>query len=93
MTGDTRDIGTATSVTLKEKNLSVTAIYTGNDEAANAFNEETGVPIYKTDVSDLAACGAGIAQIEADFDPISLLVNNAGVTRDGTLNRMTPTKW
>jgi len=93
VTGGTRDIGTATSVRLKEKKLSVAAIYAGNDEAANAFNEETGVPIYKTDVSDLAACGAGIAQIVADLDPINVLVNNAGVTRDGTLNRMRPTKF
>jgi acetoacetyl-CoA reductase len=93
LTGGTRGIGTATSVTLKEKDFSVAAIYAGNDGAANAFNEEMGVSIYKTDVRDLAACEAGVAQIVADFGPIDVLVNYAGVTRGGTLHRMTPTKW
>ena len=86
-------IGPTTSVTLKDKEFSVAAIYAGNDEAANAFNEETGVLVYETDVSYLAACEAGVVQIVADFDPINALVNNAGVTRDCTLHRMTPTKW
>jgi len=86
-------IGPTTSVTLKDKEFSVAAIYAGNDEAANAFNEETGVLVYETDVSYLAACEAGVVQIVADFDPINVLVNNAGVTRDCTLHRMTPTKW
>jgi acetoacetyl-CoA reductase len=93
VTGGTRGIGAAISVTLKNKGYLVAAIYAGNDEAANAFKAETGIPVYKTDVSDFEACEAGVAKIVADLGPIDVLVNNAGITRDGTLHRMTPTKW
>jgi len=58
VTGGTRGIAAAISVTLKDKGFSVAALYAGNDEAANAFNEETGTPVYKTDVSDFVACEA-----------------------------------
>jgi len=93
VTGGTRGIGAAISVTLKDKGYAVAAIYGGDDETAAAFKERTGIPVYKTDVSDFAACEAGVAEIVADLGPIDVLVNNAGITRDGTLHRMTPETW
>ena len=93
VTGGTRGIGEAISVALKEAGFEVAATYGGNDEAANAFKERTGIHVYKWDVGDFAACKAGIAKVESDLGPIGVLVNNAGITRDGTLHRMTPENW
>ena len=93
VTGGSRGIGAAISVALKDAGYSVAANYGGNDEAANKFKEETGIPVYKFDVSDFEACKAGIAQVEADLGPIDVLINNAGITRDGTLHRMKPENW
>ena len=93
VTGGTRGIGAAISVGLKDAGYTVAANYGGNDEAANAFNAETGIPAYKFDVGDFEACKAGIARIEADLGPIEVLVNNAGITRDGMFHRMSPEQW
>jgi acetoacetyl-CoA reductase len=93
VTGGTRGIGAAISGGLKEAGYTVAATYGGNDEAANKFKDETGIPVYKWDVSDFDACKAGIAQVEADLGPVEVLVNNAGITRDGTLHKMTPEQW
>ena len=93
VTGGTRGIGEAISVGLKEKGFTVAANYAGNDEAANAFADKTGIKVYKFDVSDFAACEAGVAQIEKDLGPVDVLVNNAGITRDGTLHKMGPEQW
>jgi acetoacetyl-CoA reductase len=93
VTGGTRGIGAAISVALKDAGYSVAATYGGNDEAANKFKDETGIPVYKWDVGDFDACKAGIAQVKADLGPVEVLVNNAGITRDGMFHRMTPEKW
>jgi acetoacetyl-CoA reductase len=93
VTGGTRGIGEAISVTLKDAGYSVAANYGGNDAKANAFKEATGIPVYKFDVADFEACKAGIAQIEADLGPIEVLVNNAGITRDAPFHRMTAEQW
>ncbi len=93
VTGGTRGIGAAISVALKDAGYNVAANYGGNDEAANRFNEETGIGVYKWDVSDFDACAAGIAQVESDLGPVEVLVNNAGITRDGTLHRMKQENW
>ncbi|MCH6586886.1 MAG: acetoacetyl-CoA reductase [Proteobacteria bacterium] len=93
VTGGTRGIGAAISVALKEAGYKVAATYGGNDAAANAFNEETGIAVYKWDVGDFEACQAGVARVEADLGPVEVLVNNAGITRDGMLHRMTPESW
>ena len=93
VTGGSRGIGAAISVALKDAGYQVAANYGGNDEAANKFKAETGIAVYKWDVSDFAACQAGIAQVEADLGPVEVLVNNAGITRDGTLHRMKPENW
>jgi len=93
VTGGTRGIGEAISVALKEAGHKVAANYGGNDEAANAFKERTGIAVYKWDVSDFEACRDGIAKVEADLGPVDILVNNAGITRDTTLHRMKPEQW
>ena len=75
VTGGTRGIGAAISKGLQAKGYKVAANYGGNDEAANAFKAETGIPVFKFDVGDYAACEAGIKQIESDVGPIDILVN------------------
>jgi acetoacetyl-CoA reductase len=93
VTGGTRGIGEAISMALKEAGFQVAANYGGNDEAANRFKESTGIPVYKWDVGDLQACRDGIARVEAELGPVEVLVNNAGITRDTTLHRMTVEQW
>ena len=93
VTGGTRGIGHAISIELKNRGYSVAAIYGGNDEAAHKFQAETGIPIFKWDVGDYDACAAGLKQVETQLGPISIIVNNAGITRDAMLHRMTPQQW
>ncbi len=93
VTGGTRGIGHAISVALKDMGVTVAANYGGNDEAANAFKEETGISVFKFDVSNFEACKDGIAQVEADNGPIDILVNNAGITRDKPLHKMDLDHW
>jgi len=93
VTGGTRGIGEAISKGLKEAGYTVAATYGGNDEAAAKFNADTGVAVYKWDVGDPKACADGIAQVEKDLGPIGVLVNNAGITRDGMFHRMSAEQW
>ena len=93
VTGGTRGIGHAISVELKNGGYQVAAIYGGNDAAAHKFQAETNIPIFKWDVGDYDACVAGLKQVESQMGPISILVNNAGITRDAMLHRMTPQQW
>ena len=93
VTGGTRGIGGMVSEQLKAKGYTVAAVYGGNDAAAKEFKERTGIPVYKIDVSDFEACKSGVAQIEKDLGPVEVLVNNAGITRDGTMHRMTFEQW
>ncbi|WP_099867352.1 beta-ketoacyl-ACP reductase [Pararhizobium haloflavum] len=93
VTGGSRGIGAAISKGLKDAGYTVAATYAGNDEKANAFKEETGISVYKWDVSNYDACKEGIARVEADLGPIDVLVNNAGITRDGMFHKMTPEMW
>ena len=93
VTGGTRGIGAAISKGLKEAGYNVAATYAGNDEKANAFKAETGISVYKFDVSDYAACEAGMKQIEAEVGPVEVLVNNAGITRDRMFHKMTYEMW
>ncbi len=93
VTGGTRGIGHAISVELMKRGFRVAANYGGNDEAAHKFQVETGIPIFKWDVGSYEACAAGLKQIEAQLGPISVIVNNAGITRDAMLHRMTPEQW
>jgi len=93
VTGGTRGIGAAISQKLQAMGMTVVANYAGNAQKAKAFEEATGIPTYQWDVGDHAACLAGCAQVEADIGPIDVLVNNAGITRDGTLLKMTYEMW
>lgn len=93
VTGGTRGIGKAICVALKAEGYNVAANYAGNDEAAQSFNKETGVPVFKWDVSNFDACAAGIKEVESALGPIEVLVNNAGITRDGMFHRMTLDQW
>jgi acetoacetyl-CoA reductase len=93
VTGGSRGIGAAISKGLKAAGFNVAANYAGNDEAANRFRAETGIPVYKWSVADYDACAAGIKQVEADLGPVDVLVNNAGITRDVMFHRMTPEQW
>jgi acetoacetyl-CoA reductase len=93
ISGGTRGIGAAISKALAKAGYRVAAVYAGNDEAAAKFKSETGIPAYKWDVSDYAACAAGLAKVAADLGPVEILVNNAGITRDATLHKMKPEQW
>ena len=93
VTGGTRGIGAAISKALKAAGYKVAASYAGNDEAAKAFNAETGIAVFKWDVSDFDASAAGVAQVEAALGPIEVLVNNAGITKDGFFHKMTKDQW
>jgi len=93
VTGGSRGIGAAISIALKEAGYTVAANYAGNDDAAKKFTEETGIKTYKWSVADYDACKAGIAQVEADLGPVEVLVNNAGISRDGMFHKMTPQQW
>jgi acetoacetyl-CoA reductase len=93
VTGGTRGIGEAISVALKSRGYRVAATYAGNDTAAQKFQAQTGIPIYKFDVGEYGACEKGVGQITRDLGPIEVLVNNAGITRDAALHRMTAAQW
>jgi acetoacetyl-CoA reductase len=93
VTGGTRGIGEAVCTTLKSKGYKVIANYGGNDQAAQEFTERTGIPTAKFDVSDFDAVQTAIAAIEAEYGAVDVLVNNAGITRDGTMHRMSFDKW
>ena len=93
VTGGTRGIGKAISIALKNAGHKVAANYGGNDEAAKAFTAETGIPSYKWDVGDFKACQEGIAQVVKEVGPVEIVVNNAGITRDGTMHKMSYEQW
>ncbi|MEA3017155.1 MAG: acetoacetyl-CoA reductase [Sphingomonadales bacterium] len=93
VTGGTRGIGEAISIALRDAGMTVAANYAGNEQKAAEFSERTGIESYKWDVSDYEACVAGIARVESKLGPVEVLVNNAGITRDGTMKRMTRQAW
>src|SRR5438270_7077723 len=93
VTGGTRGIGEAISKALNAAGYKVAANYGGNDEAANKFKSDSGINVYKWDVSSYDACAAGLKQVEADLGPVDVLVNNAGITRDTMFHRMKPEQW
>lgn len=93
VTGGTRGIGEAISRGLKDAGYTVAATYAGNTEKAEAFKAETGIHVFKWDVSDPDACAAGITQVESELGPVEVLVNNAGITRDGMFHKMSFEQW
>ncbi|MGG7518291.1 beta-ketoacyl-ACP reductase [Allorhizobium undicola] len=93
VTGGTRGIGAAISVALSKAGYKVAANYAGNDEKAKAFEAETGIAVFKWDVSSYQACVDGIAKVQEALGPVDILVNNAGITRDAMFHKMTPEQW
>jgi acetoacetyl-CoA reductase len=93
VTGGTRGIGAAISTALKAAGRTVVASYAGNDAAAKAFHDETGIATIRFDASDFAACQQALETIHAEHGPVEILVNNAGITRDGTMLKMTRDMW
>ena len=93
VTGGTRGIGRAISIELARQGRTVVANYSGNEQAALDFTDETGIATYRWDVADFDACQAGCAKVEADVGPVEVLVNNAGITRDATLLNMSFEMW
>src|SRR6476619_6710614 len=93
VTGGTRGIGEAISIALRDMGMQVAANYAGNEERAREFSDRTGIAAYKWDVADFDACQEGVRQVEADLGPVDVLVNNAGITRDGTMRKMGRSQW
>jgi acetoacetyl-CoA reductase len=93
VTGGTRGIGAAVSQALKAAGYKVAANYGGNDEAAQKFKSETGIPVFKWDVSSFDACTEGVKKVEAEVGPVEVLINNAGITRDAPFHRMNAEQW
>jgi len=93
VTGGSRGIGEAISIALQNAGYTAVASYAGNDQAAKSFTERTGIPAYKFDVADYAACTEAVSKIHAEVGQVDILINNAGITRDGTLQKMTPEDW
>ena len=93
VTGGTRGIGAEIGVALQKAGRTVVATYTSNDRAAEAFSNETGIKVYKFDASSFEECSEALKRIVAEVGPIEILVNNAGITRDGTLQKMSREMW
>lgn len=93
ISGGTRGIGAAISTAMKAAGYSVAANFAGNIEKAAEFHAATGIPVFQWDVSDYDACVKGIAEVEAQLGPVDVLVNNAGITRDGMFHKITPQQW
>ena len=93
VTGGTRGIGAAICKRLARQGRKVIANYAGNEDKARVFTAATGIPAYRWDVGDHEATLAGCAQVEAEHGPVDIVVNNAGITRDGTLHKMSFEDW
>jgi acetoacetyl-CoA reductase len=93
VTGGTRGIGRAICERLKADGFRVAAGYAGNEEAARQCSEELDIMIVKGNVGVFEDCGRAVAAVEAELGPIDVLVNNAGITRDGFFHKMTPQQW
>ena len=93
VTGGTRGIGEAISIALKDAGYQVAAVYAGNHDRAKEFSGRTGISVYSFDVGDFEQCKAGVAEIENNLGQASILINNAGITRDSTLHSMTSENW
>lgn len=93
VTGGTRGIGKAISIALKEQGYNVAANYAGNDDAAKKFTEETGIQTFKFNVANFDECEAGVKEVTEKMGDIAVLVNNAGVTRDSALHKMSLEQW
>ena len=93
VTGGTRGIGKAISARLRTAGYQVAAGYAGNEVAAKAAADELGLMVVKGNVGNFDDCARAVKEVEAELGPVEVLVNNAGITRDAMLHRMTPEQW
>jgi acetoacetyl-CoA reductase len=94
VTGGTRGIGAAISIALHKAGYKVAANYATRDEVAQAFTKEHGIPAYKWDIANFEACRDGIVKMSKELGgPVEILVNNAGITRDAAMHKMSPADW
>src|SRR5215469_16734450 len=93
VTGGTRGIGEAISVSLRDSGYRVSALYAGREDRARAFTEQTGIEAFKCDVAHFDQCADTVARIAKESGPVDVLVNNAGITRDATMRKMNRTQW
>lgn len=93
VSGGTRGIGQAISLALHAAGHRVAAVYQSNTDAARAFSDAHGIPVFQWDVSDFEACRNGINKVAETLGPVDILVNNAGITSDAMLHRMSPEQW
>ena len=93
VTGGTRGIGEAICKRLQKQGHQVIANYAGNEEKARAFTAATGIPAIRWDVGDHEACIHNCNDIAAEYGPVDIVINNAGVTRDGVLHKMSFDDW
>ncbi|GJJ04425.1 beta-ketoacyl-ACP reductase [Duganella rhizosphaerae] len=93
VTGGSRGLGRAISIALHAAGHRVAAVYLSNEGAAQAFSDATSIPVFRWDVGDFDACRKGVCAVEQQLGPIGILVNNAGITSDAVLHRMTPDQW
>ena len=98
ITGASRGIGRACALELAKAGYNIAVTYAGNDAAAAKTADDikalgAEVKTYKFDVSDAGACEKAVSQVISDFGRLDVLVNNAGITRDGLLMRMSGENW
>ena len=93
VTGGTRGIGAAISVSLRDAGYRVTALYAGREDRARAFSETSGIEAFKCDVADFGQCADAVARLSKEAGPVDVLVNNAGITRDATMRKMDRAQW
>ena len=93
VTGGSRGIGAAICIALKSEGYKVAATYSGNEEAASKFSDDTGIPTYKWNVANYEESTDGLKKVQADLGPIDTVVANAGITRDAPFHKMTPDQW
>jgi acetoacetyl-CoA reductase len=93
VTGGTRGIGKSIAIDLKKAGCKVVASYHGNEEAAQAFKKETGIEVMRFDVADFEQCQHAVRRIEAEIGAVDILINNAGITRDGFMHKMGEESW
>ncbi|HLY06644.1 MAG TPA: acetoacetyl-CoA reductase [Rhizomicrobium sp.] len=93
VTGGTRGIGAAISISLRDAGYRVTALYAGREDRARAFSEETGIEAFKCDVADFEQCADAVVRLSKEAGPVDILVNNAGITRDATMRKMNRAHW
>ncbi|MBN8758180.1 MULTISPECIES: acetoacetyl-CoA reductase [Variovorax] len=93
VTGGTSGIGAATAEALQAAGYRVAVTFANHAEPAQAFAARTGIPAFGWNVADAAACQAGVAHVETELGPVDVLVNNAGITRDTMLHKMSAQQW